>query len=79
MIDLTGYTLIYHELETGKAFKAKRITYNDFKFFDTTTGLKIDVTLHTIRKKFKGDPANVRRSVENFKRRKCKNYFDYVS
>jgi len=79
MIDLTDYNLIYHELETGKVFKAKRITSNDFKFFDTTTGLKIDVTLSRIRRKFKGDPANLKLRVDNFKRSKCKNYFHYVS
>ncbi len=75
MINLSEYNLIYHEIKTGIIFRAKRITSNDFKFYNTNTGQFEFLTLSPMRRRFKGDESNVRKRVENF--RKCKSIFHY--
>lgn len=74
-IDLTEYNLIYHEIETGKIYPARRVCGSSFKFYDTDTGLKIDMPLSRVRKYFRGDESNIQMRKGNFRR--CKTIFHY--
>jgi hypothetical protein len=75
MKDLSEYNLIYHEIETGKAYRARRVESGKFKFYDTDLGLTLDMPLSRVKKYFKGDVSNRRNQIDNF--RKCKSIFYY--
>ena len=62
---LSEYPLTYHEIETARIVRVKRVTRCDFVVVDPITGLKEFLNSGQMRKRFKADVrnANVRKDI----------------
>jgi hypothetical protein len=60
------YNLIYVCKETGREFRVKRITKNDYKILDLSTGEATAISSSRLRKFYIADKGNAKRQRRAF-------------
>lgn len=66
------FNLVFYHRETGKMYRAKRITRLDFIILDPDTNTKLPLSRHALDKSFKADKNNGKRQRKirlNFKKK----------